>query len=295
MAKTRPPLLTNKKAAWVGQFKPTAVMRGETLAYNAALQSRYEAELLKLVGQMSGQVEKALAKFFKGEDAPDYFAEDASPPSQARILLNKLTRTFNALYAKRAPALAKSMVDAASKGSRSALHSSLRELSGGLSLKTGLVNENLDEALSAAVTENVNLIKSISQDYLGQVSGAVMRSLQPGGNGLADLVPFLQERKEITKRRARNIALDQTRKAFNDANAIRMQSLGVKKFEWIHSGGGAHPRKDHIEMSGNIYSFDDLPVIGVMYGVEVRGLPGQLPNCRCTMRPVIEFDEGEQQ
>ena len=167
----------------------------------------------------------------------------------------------------------------------------MKDLSGGLSLNTGLVPDALSEALTAAVAENVQLIKSIPQQYLTQIQGAVMRSIQPGGNGLQDLIPVLKAQKGITERRARNIALDQTRKTFNAANTERMQALGVKKFEWIHSGGGAHPRKDHIEMSGNIYSFDDPPVIGVMYGAEVRGFPGDLPNCRCTMRPVIEFDD----
>lgn len=292
MAKKRPPLLTQKKAAWVNQFKPTASLRGEALNYNAAQQERYDRELQKLVNQMASQVERALLKFFKAPLAEEYFAEDASISSQARILVNQLTATFNDLFAKRAKPLAQQVARGAAATSKSALHSSLKELSGGLSLSTGIVPEVLDESLSAVVTENVGLIKSISSDYLTQVQGAVMRSIQPGGNGLQDLVPFLQARKEITKRRARNIALDQTRKAFTSANALKMQSLGVKKFQWIHSGGGAHPREDHIKMSGNVYSFDDLPVIGVMYGAEVRGLPGQLPNCRCTMRPVIEFDEG---
>lgn len=290
--KTRPPLLTNKRAAWVGQFKPTAALRGETLNYNAAQQEKYNRELQSLVAQMAAQVERALVKFFEAPVAEEFFTGDASVSSQARILVNELTRTFNDLFARRAKPAAERMTRGAAQASKSALHGSLKELSGGLSLSTGIVPDALEEALKAAVTENVELIKSISQDYLGQVAGAVMRSLQPGGNGLADVLPFLEARKEITKRRARVIAFDQTRKAFNSANAARLQALGVKKFEWIHSGGGAHPRKDHVEMSGNIYSFDDLPVIGVMYGAEVRGIPGQLPNCRCTMRPVIEFEKG---
>lgn len=290
--KTRPPLMTNKKAAWVEQFKPTAALRGQTLNYNAALQEKYNRELQSLVSQMAAQVERSLVKFFEAPLAREFFAEDASISSQARILVNALTRTFNDMFARRAKPAAERMTRGASRASKSSLHGSLKELSGGLSLNTGLVPDALAEAMKAAVTENVELIKSISQDYLGQVTGAVMRSLQPGGGGLSELLPFLEARKEITKRRARIIAFDQTRKAFNSANAARLQALGVRKFEWIHSGGGAHPRKEHIELSGTIHSFDDLPIIGVMYGAEVRGIPGQLPNCRCTMRPVIELNKG---
>jgi uncharacterized protein with gpF-like domain len=69
-----------------------------------------------------------------------------------------------------------------------------------------------------------------------------------------------------------------------------MQKIGIKKFKWRHSGGGAHPRPLHRNvLNGNIYSFDDPPVIDEKTGQ--RGFPGQLINCRCVMISVIEFDE----
>jgi SPP1 gp7 family putative phage head morphogenesis protein len=101
----------------------------------------------------------------------------------------------------------------------------------------------------------------------------------------------MQSHKEISMRRAKNIAYDQTRKAFNNINKARMDKLGIREFEWLHSGGSTHPRKLHQELSGKIFSLDDLPIIGTMYGEEVRGIPGQLPNCRCKMLPVISFNE----
>jgi len=48
------------------------------------------------------------------------------------------------------------------------------------------------------------------------------------------------------------IARDQVSKATSALNAARMKGLGIRKFEWIHSGGGKEPRKLHEEMSGNI-------------------------------------------
>ena len=116
-----------------------------------------------------------------------------------------------------------------------------------------------------------------------------MRSITTG-KGMEDLVPFLTKKYKGNIRRARLIALDQTRKAYQSINTSRLKTLGVKSFIWIHSGGGKEPRMEHIRMSGNEYSFDNPPVIGVMYGEEVRGLPGDLPNCRCICKPVIKFD-----
>jgi SPP1 gp7 family putative phage head morphogenesis protein len=292
MKKTRPPLLTQSKQEWAGRFKPST-LRGARLNYNAALQDKYNQQLQALVSQMSEQVERSIKKLFNGEAASDFFTQDASISSQARILTNSLLSTFNSLFSRRAKSIAEKMVSRADKTSKSSLHGSLKDLSGGLMIKTDIMPDALGEALNAAVWENVELIKSISSDYLSNIQGAVMRSIQPGGGGLSELVPYMQKHKEITQRHARNIALDQTRKAFNICNSERMKAVGVKRFEWIHSGGGVHPRKEHIEMDGKIFDFDNLPPIGVMYGSVVHGIPGQLPNCRCTMAPVIEFDDGE--
>ena len=116
-----------------------------------------------------------------------------------------------------------------------------------------------------------------------------MRSITTG-KGMEDLVPFLNKKYRGNIRHERLVALDQTRKAYQSINTVRLKAMGVKKFIWVHSGGGKEPRIDHIKMSGNEYSFDNPPVIGIMYGNEVRGLPGDLPNCRCICKPVINFD-----
>jgi uncharacterized protein with gpF-like domain len=45
-------------------------------------------------------------------------------------------------------------------------------------------------------------------------------------------------------------------------------------------------------MDGNVYSFDDPPIIDKNTGE--RGIPGQAINCRCFMVPVIEFEDEEE-
>lgn len=283
------PLLTKKKQAWVQKFKPTAAIRGSTLQHNAAVQDRYVKALNRLVVQMTRQVRREVLKLFNSPDAKALFAQDASTASQARILTNALQAKFEQLFNAKAKGLAQSMVNDADKSSSAQLHGSLKEMSGGLSMKTTVISGPMKEVTTAAIAENVGLIKSIPAEYLQRVQGAVMRSITTG-NGLQDLVPALSKYEGMTVRRARNIAIDQTRKTFNSFNKGRMQKLGMGQYEWIHSGGGQKPRQHHIELSGNIFSFDDPPVIDENTGE--RGIPGQLPNCGCTMRPVIKFDEG---
>jgi uncharacterized protein with gpF-like domain len=96
----------------------------------------------------------------------------------------------------------------------------------------------------------------------------------------------------MTHRRARNIALDQTRKAYNSIGKLKMQRLGVKQFQWIHSGGGQFPRESHVKISGQIFSFENVEKEQAALGVPEadRGIPGYPVNCRCVMKPVIVFD-----
>lgn len=282
-----PNLLTRRKQKWI-ENRNIDVIYGEPLNPNMAVSLRYYARLEREIGKMCADVEKQLRKLFKASGVEEMYAQDASISSQARILTNALTNKFNDLFSTIAKPEAERMAEEANKASSAAVHNSLQKLTGGLSLSTAsLKSGSLNEILSATVTENVSLIKSISSQYLSGVQGAVMRSITTG-QGLKDLIPYLEKHKAITHRRARMIAYDQTRKAFEGLSRGRMVALGIKEFQWLHSGGSNHPRKEHIEMSGKIYSFENPPVIEKSTGK--RGYPGDLVNCRCRQKPVLRLD-----
>lgn len=298
MATKKPPLTASKKR-WVKNRN--VALRGTRLNYNAGQQEQYVKELERLVRSMTKEVNYEVTKLFKDPTAKTYFeeqkeagtiAQDASLSSQARILINALTSKFSQLFDKKSKSLAERMIEGAAKISKSALHSSLKQLSGGLSLKTGVVPEGMEDVAKASVEENVSLIKSIPQQYFKDITGSVMRSITTG-RGLADLTPELQKYEGQTKRRARNIALDQTRKAYNSINKQRMQAVGVTQFEWVHSGGGQKPRESHLKMNGMIFNFATLYKEQEAIGIpkDDQGIPGEAINCRCTMIPVIKFED----
>lgn len=277
------------------QVRPqkTNVRKGTRLPYNAAVQERYSKTLVALVKQMTSQCQREVTKFFKTDTAKEFYAEDSiamddSISAQAKILTNALMKKFNQLFADKAQELAKAMLEQTNSVSAHSLHSSLKELSDGLSIKTNFLTSDLQDIVAASVTENVGLIKSISQKYLTDMQGAVMRSITTG-NGLADLVPFFSHYEGVTIRRARLIAHDQTKKALSNINAARMEKLGVEKYIWVHSNGGQHPRDLHLALDGTVQSLSNPPVI--QENPLVRGKPGDLINCRCTMQPVIEFED----
>lgn len=288
-------LLTKKKKKWVGQFKPSCVMQGTPLIHNAVGAATYNRKLQRLVDRMTEETEKEIKAMFESDAAAAHFGQDENIASRARIVTNKLQKRFDRLFGYHSKAMAEAMTNEANRQSSASLHKSLKELSGGLSLKTTVMTGPLATVISASVAENVALIKSIPEQYLNAITGATLRSITTG-NGLADLLPFIEKHKMITKRRAKLIAHDQTRKCFSSINKVRMKSVGINKFKWVHSGGSNEPRKFHKDkwpagLNGGIFSLDDLPVIDQKTGQ--KGIPGDLCSCACTMTPVLEFSDGE--
>lgn len=284
-------LLTKKRELWAEQRKKV-VFEGAPLNYNAALQEKYIKQIESLVIQMARQSNREIIRLFKTQEAEKQLSKigamDANISSQARILTNALKLKFESLFGRKAKIIAEGMLESTNRISKTITHQSLKKVSGGLSIKTSGMNEQLKTIINASVVENVGLIKSIASQYLDDVQGSVMRSIV-GGGGLETLIPELQKREGITLRRAKNIALDQTRKASSAMNRERLKAAGVSKYKWVHSGGGQHPRELHVAMSGNIYSYDDPPIIDEKTGE--RGNPGTAINCRCIAVPIIEFDE----
>lgn len=279
--------LSRRKQAWVDKRKPE-MLRAGTINPSAAIEGRYYSALAKLIDEMTTTTEKELKKLFDTAHAEEYFAEDATISAQSRILTNELMDRFNLLFSRKAGPISKQFVKVSNQASKSSIDINLKELSGGLTLKSAGTDPHLREIISATTTENVQLIKSIAQKYLAGVQGAVMRSVA-GGGGLQTLIPYLEKQKGITYRRARFIALDQTRKAMNNLSAARMEDMGLEEFEWLHTGGSDHPRPLHVSMSGKIYSLKNPPVINEKTGA--RGLPGHEPRCRCRMKMVLRLEK----
>ena len=229
-----------------------------------------------------------LGRLFKTDHAEEFFAQDASISSQARILTNALIKKYTDLFASLSKPMAERFAQESDKSSDLAVKSNLRQMSDELTLSTKMITSGpLNDILNAVVTENVGLIKSIPTQYLGGVQGAVMRSITTG-NGMQDLVPFLQKHKGITLRRARSISMDQTKKAFSALSVERMKKAKIAAYIWKHTSGSRHPRKLHIEMDGNKYFYDDPPIVDEKTGM--RGHPGTAINCACRMVPVLDFN-----
>lgn len=278
--------LTKKREKYVDQ-RSSGKLVGGALRPSAGQIERYSAEITKLLRLMYREYRSELVKTF--DDTPA-IVMDASIANKASVALNALKRRFARLFRERAPVIVENMLKGVDKASTDTLNTSLKELSGGITLKTDKMPAALKQVVQSAIKENVALIKSIGEKYHTQIEGAVMRSLQPGGRGLADVREFLDKYEGITDRRRDLIAMNQVRRVTSAIQVEKAKSAGVKEFVWRHSRGGAHPREIHERLDGKVFTLDNLPVIDKD---GTRGLPGFLPRCRCFMVPRLSWGDDE--
>ncbi len=292
-------------------MKKNNIIKGKPLNFNVGLQKWYVKELLKLVDDLTAEVYEEIKPLYKEYKEQITFTQDASISSQTRIKLNSLRDMFEKKFKDRGKTFAERMVKRTNRYVNSTFWRMMNDMfkgqeetkqAGGFLMKGSIISPEKEEVMKALIYENTSLITNIQTHYFEQITGAVMRSIT-SGLGVTHIEEELQKYKEMTKRRARNIALDQTRKAYNDINYRNMQDVGIKKAEWVHSGGSQKPRTYHMTkwdgasglkdgkpngLNGFIFSLDNLPVIDLKTGQ--RGKPGDAVNCHCRMAAVIEFN-----
>jgi SPP1 gp7 family putative phage head morphogenesis protein len=254
---------------------------------------------MTLVTAMQEETRKKFVKLFEEDFARQHFEavgdsvgmDAASVSSQSRILTNALKRKYGQLFNQIATPASVRVMDALNRQSHIASSEAVKDLfeeSKHYTLDTKKLDKPTLEILKASTERSAKFIKSIPESYLGHVERAVFNSIT-NGNGLKDLIPFLEKQGEKTKNWANNTAMDQTRKSYNGLNKGRMQSIGITQGEWIHSGGSQHPRPLHEAFDGKIYNLAEGAPVSDDDGNNVDA--GEEPNCRCTFAPVITDDK----
>lgn len=143
----------------------------------------------------------------------------------------------------------------------------------------------MTQAYRLTVAQNVNLIKSIPAQFLKDVQSNVWESVMKG-HDMGALREKIQKSYGIGYRRAALIARDQNNKARAVMEEARRSELGITQAIWVHSGGGKHPRPEHVKWGaqGKRYHIKH----GMWSTVDSEYVwPGTAINCRCISRSVI--------
>jgi len=143
--------------------------------------------------------------------------------------------------------------------------------------------EQLD-GIKKEYTENMKLhIKGWAQDEIDTLRVKVNENVRKGIR-YEELAKYIEKRYEATPQKALFIARQETRLLSTEMKKQKYEKAGITEFKWI-ARKDDKVREDHAELDGQIFRFDDPPIIDSRTGK--RGLPGQSFNCRCAMRPII--------
>lgn len=243
---------------------------------NCGLEASYRRKLTALAESMHRSLAYWITAAYRAD--PPEMAQDDSPAMGLRFDIRRLGDRWLSRFDEAAPELAAWFATAAKDRADWALRETLRKAGFSVEFKlTGAAND----VMQATIGAQVSLIKSIAEKHLADVQGMVMRSVQTGRD-LGGLTKELQEAYGITRRRAAFIARSQNNIATATITRVRQQELGITTAKWLHSGGGRHPRPEHVAASGKTYD--------VTKGMLLEGVwtwPGVQPNCRCVARSIV--------
>lgn len=231
---------------------------------------------------------KALAKgpadqLNQAMDAPP---DGSTVSGRAQQSINVLKQKYRERFATLAEQWSRRMIVDVVAQSSAQLNLGLKDIAERMVIQSTMATPRMRSVVEASTQSCTSLITRIPEKYLGDVQVQVMSAITTG-SGLGELVPYLTKRYKGDARHAQLTALDQIRKASENVNAARLQSLGVEKYVWIHTGGERYPRPLHVSYNGQTFRYDDPPVIDEKTGV--RGKPGDAIGCRCRQRAVLDF------
>ena len=250
---------------------------------NASVRLRFQRSLEALIDEMWKSCLYWLTAQYRATP-PKTMASDENAAKALEREMRRLGTQWEARFDELARQMAKRFTDAAGRHSDAALMDALK--GAGFSVKWKMTPA-MQEAMAATIEQQVGLIRTIPQEFLSDVQGLVMRSVQTGRD-IGTLTTDLHQRYDITRRRAAFIARDQNSKATATLTRVRQSEAGITKARWLHSAAGKKPRPEHVAFSkGRLGG----PIYDVAKGAYLENRwtwPGYEINCRCVSVPVVE-------
>lgn len=235
---------------------------------------RYRNQLRSLVGSLKQEVETTIYPILKSYEHE--YVQDAYATTLQQAF-NRLRASYNniGLQAQRA---AEAFVGNVDNTQRQRFYKAMENATG-VNLNSIIQNEGLEDTLVGAVNENVNLIKSIPDEYFKKIETVVWQNTTRGLKS-SSLIKEIQKINNTTEKRAKLIARDQTSKLNSNLNEKRQKNLGIEEYIWRTSEDG-RVRDTHRHNNGKRFRWDSPP--------KETGHPGQDINCRCVAQPIINL------
>jgi uncharacterized protein with gpF-like domain len=167
-----------------------------------------------------------------------------------------------------------------------------------------IIPKSLTQEGKKAVMQIYNEFSMLQKSFVGEtaskISQAAFENFNNGGKRkeLVDKIAEIIEPKmdgagkRTIRKRAKFIARDQVEKAYSTIAKVKLKEIGIKSFEWFHTGISRKPRELHKKdfkaggLNHGIFELDKPPTADLKTGE--KALPGQLINCSCVITPVLQ-------
>jgi SPP1 gp7 family putative phage head morphogenesis protein len=149
----------------------------------------------------------------------------------------------------------------------------------GVDISTQIGAADVRETIETFMQRNVALVRDVSDQVRNRISDTVFRGLQQR-TPAREVAKEISEAVGMARRRALNIAADQTVKLSSALDAERQRQAGLDHWKW-RSSHKLHFRPEHRARDGKLYTDKTAP----------KDLPGQLPFCGCTRQGVVVFGD----
>lgn len=141
------------------------------------------------------------------------------------------------------------------------------------------------ENIASDYSENLKLdIKKWSDENILKLREQVQENANKGLRS-ESFSKIIQDNYKTSKSKAKFLARQETSLLMSKYREERYKAAGIKKYRWVVTHD-ARLRDDHADLDGEIFSWDEPPIIDTKTGR--RGHPGEDYNCRCLAVPVLD-------
>lgn len=214
------------------------------------------------------------------DSIPEYESKEAALAHEVEVLVANLTVTGGALDV---------WASGVERWHRN------RVISGALSaarvdLSTMLSPFDVRQTVQEAIAWNTSLIRNVSEDMRQRIANVFFAGFRTGtpprtiGREIADVAG-------IGRRRANNIAADQTTKLSAALDRARQAELGLSAWRW-NSSHVVNYRPEHLARDGKLYGNSAKEAKERGLNAPPADLPGELIRCSCTRQAWLLL-EGE--
>lgn len=277
-------LLQTPAANALERLKAGKPKQAKPVDYSESLPARYNRDLNKIITAINEDVKANVLPAVYQQKAE--YTADAWPTVMNALLTALTERWTGDLFKAQADRLAAGTIRRIEAENGQAF---LNSVNGAVGIEVfGANSQAITTQLEAASIENANLIKDLSDQHVKRISTTILERMR-GGYAPSVIAKDLQKVSGISRRRAKNIARDQTSKLNGELTKQRNLAAGIEFFRWVDSDdsrvGDDHRRAANrdIGYGKGVYRWDKPPK---------EGIPGRStrPFCRCTAAPVFPWE-----